>query len=120
MKSQFEEALKQVHYKGWSFLVREDGGTHVMHPPRYYLQIAFNAPNRDDGRNAAWTGRKWWLSRHMTQSEIVQTALMAVLAAEEHEARENFTYRGEPIFCPHYDVDELHRLFRSSKKDVRL
>lgn len=57
-----------------------------------------------------WTGRKWRLSEHMTKSELVQTAFMAVLAAEEHEARAAFRYRGRSIFDPHYDVDRLWEL----------
>lgn len=118
MKAQFEEVLRNVHYRGWSFLVREDDAHRSN--ARCYLQIAFNAPNRDDGKNAAWTGRKWFLSSHMTVSEIVQTALLAVLAAEEHEARENFMYRGRAIFGPHWDVDELVELHKHTKKAVRL
>ena len=58
----------------------------------------------------SWAGRKWRLSPHMTDSEIVGTALKAVLTAEEHEARENFLYRGRPIFGPHLDVDQLWEL----------
>lgn len=39
---------------------------------------------------------------------------------EEHEARENFKYKGASIFDPHYDVEKLFEL-RSSKNwdDVR-
>ena len=55
-------------------------------------------------------GRKWRLSSYMTRSEIVQTALKAVLTAEEHEVRERFKYRGVSIFGPHYDVDKLWEL----------
>lgn len=47
------------------------------------------------------------LSPNMTKSELVQTAMKAVLAAEEHEAREHFRYRGKCIFGPHIDVDGL-------------
>jgi len=54
-------------------------------------------------------GRKWLLSQHMTDSEIVQTALLAVLVCEEHEARERFRYRGAAIFGPHQDVEDLVR-----------
>jgi hypothetical protein len=57
-----------------------------------------------------WNGRKWFLSNHMTRSEVVQTAFKAVLTAEEHEAREHFKYRGQSIFDPHYDVDKLVEL----------
>jgi hypothetical protein len=37
----------------------------------------------------------------------VQTALKAVLTAEEHEAREQFFYRGGAVFGPHINVDRL-------------
>lgn len=43
----------------------------------------------------------------MVKSEVVATAMKAVLAAEEHEARELFKYRGKAIFNPHIDVDAL-------------
>jgi hypothetical protein len=46
----------------------------------------------------------------MTKSEVVQTAFKAALTAIEHEARERFTYRGQSIFDPHYDVDQLVEL----------
>lgn len=49
---------------------------------------------------------------HNTKTEIVMTALKAVLAAEEHEARERFKYRGEAIFSPHVDVDDLYRFIK--------
>lgn len=62
------------------------------------------------GEPMSWNGRKWRLSQHMTDSEIVQTMLKAVLTAQEHEAREGFLYRGKAIFDPHYDVDLLWEL----------
>lgn len=60
-------------------------------------------------------GRKWYVSPHATDSEIVQTALMAVIAAEEHEAREHFLVDGQAIFGPHHDVNALIDI----KQDVR-
>jgi hypothetical protein len=57
-----------------------------------------------------WRGRKWFLSEHMTDGEVVQTALMACLAASEHEIREQFKYRGVSIFDPHYDIERLVEL----------
>lgn len=53
------------------------------------------------------SGRKWLISRHSTKSEVVQTAFKAVMTFEEHEIRESFTYKGERIFGPHFDVDFL-------------
>lgn len=86
--------LDEVRYKDWEFRTASPDNGSV-----YYLQIEF----RSDG--AIQKGRKWLLSLHMTRSEIVQTALMAVIACEEHEAREKFTYRGKSVFGPHIDVE---------------
>jgi len=101
---EIEKLLTEVDYPGMVFLV---GGT----LGNEYLQVIFPA----DG--ATQHGRKWRLSRAMVKSEIVQTALMAVLAANEHEVREHFLYRGVPIFGPHYDVDALLEI--AGRRDVR-
>lgn len=98
--------LLHVSYKDWQFRTSDD-------PDDLWLQVLI--PDGDK----IYHGRKWRLSQHMTRSEVVQTALLAVLAAEEHEAREKFTYRGEAIFQPHYNVDDLVDLKRSSGLDVR-
>jgi hypothetical protein len=64
------------------------------------------------GEPAPWTGRKWRLSPHMTDGEVVQTALLAVFTALEHEAREKFTFRGVALFGPHLDIYRLVELAR--------
>lgn len=64
---------------------------------RQYLQVS----------DVKWTGRKWMLSKHMTDGEVVQTAMAAVLAWYEHEAREAFTFMGKAIFNPHLALDAL-------------
>lgn len=88
-----KNVIAEIRYKDWIFEMKP-----LAEGAAYYLQIQF----RVDG---VWQqGRKWLLSLHMTRSEIVQTALMAVIACEEHEAREKFTYRGKPVFGPHVDV----------------
>lgn len=107
------QILAAVQYKDWSFIVGSEGGQWL------YLQPQFIAVCRDSGAIQPQKGRKWRLSQHMTKSEIVQTAFKAVMTAEEHEARENFTYRGRAIFGPHYDVDDLAWLAAEGRKDVR-
>lgn len=86
------ELVSQISYKDWVFKLKPVGDT-------LYLQVQFK-----DGEEE-WNGRKWLLSPHMTASEIVQTALLAVLTAEEHEAREKFTFRGRHVFGPHIDIE---------------
>lgn len=56
-----------------------------------------------------WKTRKWWISEHATKSEILQTVLMLILASVEHEAREDFTYRGRAIYGPHINKESLYR-----------
>lgn len=100
MKDKFEGILSHVEFKGWRFVVKQDGD-------RCYMQVAFSETHSETGHLAYWTGRKWFLSDHMTKSEVVQTAFLAVMTAVEHEAREAFKYSGEAIFGPHFNVDGL-------------
>lgn len=100
---QIREVLDRIIYNGWEFLVLEDSS-------RMYLQLRFYATDTDSGDYVRMTGRKWILSEHMTQSEVVQTALKAVLTAEEHEVREKFLYRGVAVFGPHLDVEALTKI----------
>jgi hypothetical protein len=105
---QLYDILEEVTYKDWEFFV---GGTHE--DP--YLQVQFR-----DAEGEEQHGRKWRLSYHMTKSEVVTTALKAVLTAEEHEAREQFRYRGVRIFGPHIHVDVLADVARArSNLDLR-
>jgi len=66
-----------------------------------------------------WKGRWWRLSEHMTDSEVVQTAWLAVLTWVEHEAREAFTFDGVTVFDPHLDVHELVRMRQEKPLSVR-
>lgn len=52
-------------------------------------------------------GRKYYLSNHATDGEIVQTALLACLQFSEHEIREGFLFDHVPIFRPHQPLIPL-------------
>lgn len=98
--------LADISYKDWEFRLAPDDS---------WMQIVFRDPATGEMQHC----RKWRLSPHMTRSEVVQTALKAVLSAEEHEAREKFLYLGESIFSPHYDVLDLVQLRRAAVLDTR-
>lgn len=84
-----------IEYKDWVFYVGVD---EYLVP---FLQIRF----LDDGE---WQYcRKWLLYRTMNVSEFVRTVWLAVLAAEEHEARESFFYKGKRVMSPHIDFDKI-------------
>ncbi len=102
-----------VSYKDWEFNVRLDGD-------RPYLQISCPSGScNTTGNKYDWKSRKWFLSYHMAKSEVIQTVFKAVITAEEHETRELFKYKGQPIFGPHYDVDKLFGLCHLESLDVR-
>lgn len=72
-----------------------------------YLQAEYDEADIETKRPATQKTRKWLLSPHMVKSEIIQTALKCVLTSAEHRVRENFTYKGQRIFGPHFDVDVM-------------
>lgn len=62
-----------------------------------------------DGAARECHGRKFYLSPHMTDEEILQTALLAVIQFEEHEVRERFHFDGKRIFGPHKSLAALEQ-----------
>lgn len=101
---QIQEIINHLEYKDWKFIIGRKADS-------IYLQVGFQAPDNERPNILQWQkGRKWLLSTHMTRSEIVQTALKAVLTAEEHEAREQFKYKGATPFAPHFDIEILTEL----------
>lgn len=72
-----------------------------------------------DRGNVQWT-RKWYVSKHATKNEVVNTVFKLSMTAAEHELRERFTYRGVNIYGPHLNVDKLVRFAeRPDNLDVR-
>jgi len=64
-----------------------------------------------------WFTRKWLLSPHATDSEIVQTAFKCVITSMEHRAREGFRYKDKQVFGPHFDVEDLVSLCANNGTD---
>ena len=103
------ETLIEIKYKDWSFSLFQRGET-------VFMLVLFEAPGPNGEQVSIQKGRKWVLSQHMTKSEVVATAFKAILTAEEHETRENFKYRGAPIFHPHYNVDILVEVYHNEDR----
>ena len=96
----------QVRYKDWRFHI--DAELLESGDSRPWLQVHFHAPDNENPEvSGPAKGRKWFLSPHMTESEVVGTAFKAVLTAEEHEAREKFKWRDRAVFGPRIDVESL-------------
>lgn len=96
---EIQAIVRKVTYKNWQFQVIEETSY-------IYLQLSWFDPVDDRLQKS----RKWLLSPHMTTSEIVQTCLLAILTAEEHEARENFRFNGKKVYGPHINVSSLSEI----------
>jgi hypothetical protein len=100
----FQSIVARVAYKpGFRIEVYDNGAGSL------FLQVKFTSadPHATTVGEQVQHGRKWLLSSHMPDGEVVQTCLAAILAAEEHEAREFFTYQGRAIFGPHFNLEKL-------------
>ena len=107
MKKTLEDVKKivrYIRYKNWKFIVGTENsfGTEDL-----FLQIKFTARDTVTGFLEEQSCRKWRLSPFMTETEIVRTAWKAVIAAEEHEAGENFIYCNSTPFNPHTSIGAL-------------
>lgn len=86
--------------------------TGFEHGNAFLRVICASGKDNRTGLAAPWNGRKWRLSPHMTDGEIVQTAFLAVMTAAEHEQREKFSFDDVTVFDPHYDIHQLVALRR--------
>lgn len=106
-----EGIVRRIQYKDLTIVVNPNNAIGGK-----YLQVQCHNPHNPAN---GFSGRKWRLSRHMTPGEIVQTAFMACMAWEEHECREAFKYKGQPVFSPHYNIESLVRLCEQGKFEER-
>jgi hypothetical protein len=102
------DILAGVEFKGGSFSVEEiDDG--------FLIQLNSEEADVEGGERQIYSGRKWHISPSATESEIVQTAFKAVVTWQEHEARDQFMYKGTRPFSPHFDVEGLVELYRRQR-----
>jgi hypothetical protein len=89
--------------KTFKFLLEKDkkGGD------RIYIQLVYAAPCTKEDTNKSWKGRKWYLSEHMTENEIIFTAYTAYEMCLRHEMMETFKIDGIILVNPHVDYKEL-------------
>lgn len=102
--------VEKITYKeGWSITVR------CLPKERPFIQVVFQGADETTGKIEEQKCRKWYLSCHMTTTEIVYTALKAIQAAEDHETREFFKYIGVRIANPHFSVEDIVDMVNQKK-----
>lgn len=93
--------LSNIEYRDFKFSIEAiDADT---------FTVCINRVETDhvSGELKLFQGRRWFVHSDMDKSDLVRTCFAAVLAWQEHEIREEFTYKGADIFNPHFDVDVL-------------
>ena len=95
-----QDLIKQITFPGYEFDVRHGHGG-------VFLQAKYVESDAYSGVPEMQFTRKWILSPHMTDSEIVQTVFKCCYTSFEHRCREFFLYKGKRIFGPHFDIEDL-------------
>lgn len=82
---------------------------------RVFIQIYYTSPCSKEGVIKTWKGRKFYLSEHMLEQEVIFTVYLAFKLAVEHEVMESFKIDGITLVNPHVDYRELLRI---SNKEI--
>jgi hypothetical protein len=77
---------------------------------RVFIQLVYYAKCNSEGNEKEWHGRKWYLSPHMIDDEIIKTVFLAFKVVIEHEVLEGFKYDGKAVFNPHVNFEELVKI----------
>ena len=74
---------------------------------RIYLQVFYTSPCTKTKTVREWSSGKNYLSRYMTEDEIVKKAYVTFKQCVEHEIMEGFKFDGKILFNPHVNFREL-------------
>lgn len=88
----------------------------------FYIQLIFWAPDYSDYPNFEEKEqhcRKWRVSRFSTRTEVVETAFKACWMAAFHEMSEQFRYKQEAVYSPHFDIDARVEMCKTARFDRR-
>lgn len=122
MINRVKQLLKRVELKclekTFNILIKQDdkyteaisnfpSTQHIPYEGRVYIQLEYNSACNKDGENDYWKGRKWYLSEHMTDDEIIKTCYAAFEACVKHEIMEGFKVDGKMLFNPHINFEAL-------------
>lgn len=116
-RAEMQALVDACEFKPWSLVLRY----HDVDRQYPYVQVrCVDGTDNDTGEKASWGGRKWTLSYHMTDTEIVNTVWLAVVQATMHETAENFKVNGVALNNPHVDYHVRRGAVVSGYLDVRV
>jgi hypothetical protein len=96
-REEIEMILKCINYEDRVFTLVEKGDG-------FLLQLSYYERDIETHKTELQKSRKHYVSPFMAESEIVETAFLCASRSSEHVLREHFTYKGERVYSPHFDV----------------
>lgn len=114
----FQDVIDRIQYRPgeWSKKLKLDGD-------RWYFQWSWPGVCNFTGKPIVSNSAKYYLSPHMTQTEVVNRVFLAAVKAEEHETRERFLFRPtaddqwRAPYNTHIDIKQLYEV--ANEFDVR-
>jgi hypothetical protein len=92
--------LEKVTFRDWKWRYGKLGDGS-------FIQATWKGTDTETGQPVDLRGRKWYVSPHSIEDEVVKTCWMAIETALKHEAMEEFLYEGQAPFHPHHPVQSL-------------
>lgn len=74
---------------------------------RHFIQWQYHAFDHDSRKHKLFKSRKWYLSDHMLEDEIIKTIYLAYEVCCKHEIMHGFKINGCQLFNPHVNYKEL-------------
>ena len=100
-----QHIIDHCKFKDWEIRLKfTDPETHLGP----YLQVVFTDKDAFTGEEEEQFCRKWTLSYHMCDTEVVDTVYAAIERAMRHEVMEQFKFLGRRIYNPHRNVYSLY------------
>lgn len=105
--------VSHVKYKDWQFVVGKKGDG-------FLIQVQFMGEDTDgSGKLELQKCRKWFVSQHSVDSEVIRSCFLAIRQAEEHELCEHFHYKGHQVYNPHLDMNSMAEFISKKPFEVR-
>lgn len=103
-QSEIREILKEIEFTLFNTIFE----VNIMEKgDGFLLQFSAFIENNETSKEEWQKGAKYYISSHAIKDEVVLTAWKACQDYIIHEAREQFKYKNQTIFQPHYSMDQL-------------
>lgn len=113
-RQQVRAIVDRIKFKDRTFLLLDKGDG-------FLLQMEYFEPDveKPGSPPVSQKTRKYYLSPHSTESEIVETAWLCVQRSQWHVASEYFTYDGRRVYSQHFSVRARIKMCDDQAFDVR-